>query len=370
MGQSMTKEQRLRDAEKDILMFGAKWCASEINRRDRKMTASYRFDDVPTTQNRTMHTVQCEIASESDDISVEFKETKNNVSREPLVLLHGYGGGVGNFYAVMPLIAERWSSKVFALDCFGCGISSRPSCSTIDRVKMETLMVEELEMWRKSMGIEKFSLLGHSIGGYIAACYAEKYPSRVEVLFLASPAGIPDEPKNWQESLKSKMGMKATVVLYLWRQGWSPFTAVRAADYVGKGKGLIKKYVARRYEKNVSWACPQLLVEYIHANFSRSPSAGDYTHAAFLKPGAWAKSPLNVRIPKMKISKVVFLYGDHDWMNPKHARDLRDHMSNNGTLKRMSVEIRQVQNAGHNLQVDNPIGFVHNFFDALRGVES
>ena len=35
---------------------------------------------------------------------------------------------------------------------------------------------------------ERVVLLGHSFGGYFAACYAMKYPQRVESLILASPA--------------------------------------------------------------------------------------------------------------------------------------------------------------------------------------
>ncbi len=138
----------------------------------------------------------------------------------------------------------------------------------------------------------------------------------------------------------------------------------------GYGKSLIKQYVERRYKVNVPWMCPVLLQNYIHANFCRSPSAGDYTHAAFLKPGAWAKAPLSHRIPKLKISKLIFLYGDKDWMNPQHAYDLKENMKKNGVLKKMCMEVRKVRNAGHNLQIDNPVGFVQNFFDSIKRIES
>ena len=33
-------------------------------------------------------------------------------------------------------------------------------------------------------------LAGHSFGGYIAGCYAQKYSSRVVFLYMISPVGV------------------------------------------------------------------------------------------------------------------------------------------------------------------------------------
>jgi pimeloyl-ACP methyl ester carboxylesterase len=43
---------------------------------------------------------------------------------------------------------------------------------------------------RKSSKINKFHLVGHSFGGYLATLYASKYPNRVSHLHLISPAGV------------------------------------------------------------------------------------------------------------------------------------------------------------------------------------
>jgi pimeloyl-ACP methyl ester carboxylesterase len=36
-------------------------------------------------------------------------------------------------------------------------------------------------------------MVGHSFGGYLAACYCEKYPEKIEHLTLLSPAGTADQ---------------------------------------------------------------------------------------------------------------------------------------------------------------------------------
>ena len=56
-------------------------------------------------------------------------------------------------------------------------------------------MIDSLESLCKEEGIQDFVLAGHSLGGYLAAKYAVKYPDRVKSLVLISPAGIAPLPK-------------------------------------------------------------------------------------------------------------------------------------------------------------------------------
>ncbi|XP_047741669.1 1-acylglycerol-3-phosphate O-acyltransferase ABHD5-like [Hyalella azteca] len=66
---------------------------------------------------------------------------------------------------------------VYAIDILGFGRSSRPKFDS-DAVKAEKQFITSIESWRKAMGLDKFILLGHSFGGFLAASYAIKYPER------------------------------------------------------------------------------------------------------------------------------------------------------------------------------------------------
>ena len=63
-----------------------------------------------------------------------------------------------------------------------------------------------------------------------------------------------------------------------------------------------------------------LIQEYLYNNWiSGPPSVGGHAHTSLLKPGAWAKKPLELRIPNMKVANINFVYGVQDWMTPGNA---------------------------------------------------
>ncbi|KAJ1465612.1 Alpha/Beta hydrolase protein, partial [Baffinella frigidus] len=60
----------------------------------------------------------------------------------------------------------------------------------------ESLFIDALEAWRISLGIDRLVVFGHSFGGYIATCYALRYPQSVSGLILNDPWGFPSpEPE-------------------------------------------------------------------------------------------------------------------------------------------------------------------------------
>ena len=101
--------------------------------------------------------------------------TTTNDTRYPLVMVHGFGCGLGCFYKNFDHLHSK--RHLYAFDVLGFGRSSRASFSK-EAESVENEFVESIEKWRCAMGIEKMILLGHSLGAFMVTSYAMKYPDR------------------------------------------------------------------------------------------------------------------------------------------------------------------------------------------------
>jgi len=103
--------------------------------------------------------------------------------KTPLLLLHG-GPGATSYY-LNPMAALGQERPVIFLDQLGCGrseIVNDRSLMTVDH------FVEQLEEFRKGLGLTEFYLYGHSWGTMLGVDYYLKYPKAVKAMILASPA--------------------------------------------------------------------------------------------------------------------------------------------------------------------------------------
>ncbi|XP_078269569.1 (Lyso)-N-acylphosphatidylethanolamine lipase-like [Rhinoraja longicauda] len=93
----------------------------------------------------------------------------------PLILIHGFAGGLGLWVQnLQPLSCRR---PLLAFDLLGFGRSSRPPFPA-EPGAAEEQFVESIEEWRERLALPSMILLGHSLGGYLAAGYCIKYPHR------------------------------------------------------------------------------------------------------------------------------------------------------------------------------------------------
>jgi pimeloyl-ACP methyl ester carboxylesterase len=106
-----------------------------------------------------------------------------DAAKPTVILLHGLGANVGSWQFNIAALAAKY--HVIALDQIGFGKSDKPLLKY--RV---TTYVDFLDKFMSELKIEKASLVGNSLGGWIAAWTAIKYPNRVERVVLADAAGL------------------------------------------------------------------------------------------------------------------------------------------------------------------------------------
>jgi 3-oxoadipate enol-lactonase len=104
---------------------------------------------------------------------------------QPIVLLHGYCGSHHYWDEVIPLLTPY--GRVITLDLRGHGASSAS-----DGVYSMEQLAEDLAQLLDKLKLPKVSLFGHSLGGYIALAFAERYPERLLTFGLVHSTSLPD----------------------------------------------------------------------------------------------------------------------------------------------------------------------------------
>jgi pimeloyl-ACP methyl ester carboxylesterase len=105
----------------------------------------------------------------------------------PLVMLHGFTGAQDDFADHAPRFAEH--STVVTFDHRGHGASDKPDAVeayTFDRLVADTIDVAD------ALELDRFALLGHSMGGMAARRLVLAHPNRVQSLVLMDTSpGLP-----------------------------------------------------------------------------------------------------------------------------------------------------------------------------------
>ncbi|XP_069489980.1 (Lyso)-N-acylphosphatidylethanolamine lipase isoform X3 [Ambystoma mexicanum] len=183
--------------------------------------------------------------------------------KTPLVMLHGFGGGVGLWIQNMDSLSSQ--RTLHAFDLLGFGRSSRPKFPQ-DPEGAEDAFVSSIEKWREEMGIGDMILLGHSMGGFLAAAYSIKYPDRVKHLILVDPWGFPMLPTDPSEMRSPPRWVKA-VASVLARS--NPLAVLRAAG--PWGPGLVQKFRPDFKRKFAEFFDDETISEYIYHCNAQTP---------------------------------------------------------------------------------------------------
>jgi 3-oxoadipate enol-lactonase len=122
---------------------------------------------------------------EVDGVRLACRES-GPVDGPPVLALHGMISRAATWDRVAAVLAGH-GHRVIALDLRGHGRSSRPGQYQPAAMRDDVIGLAD------RLGLDRFDLLGHSLGGYVATLVAARWPDRVRRLVLEDmPSPPPD----------------------------------------------------------------------------------------------------------------------------------------------------------------------------------
>jgi pimeloyl-ACP methyl ester carboxylesterase len=169
-------------------------------------------------------------ASEADEVEDKFTKLPDGVrvhyqeagpEDAPVVILtHGFLSTLRDWRSTIKPLAELarqqgHPQRVIALDWVGFGESSK-----LDRDYSLEYFADFLKMFADTLGIKRFSLVGHSMGGKHSLAFTILHPKYVEKLVLVATDGFITDPWWTHQTQKAWFAPMATLSTKLIGQSW------------------------------------------------------------------------------------------------------------------------------------------------------
>jgi pimeloyl-ACP methyl ester carboxylesterase len=123
-------------------------------------------------------------------------------------------------------------------------------------------MADGLADMLDTIGMEVCTMVGHSMGGYIALAFAERYPNRLGGLVLFHSTAMPDS--------QAKLEQRKRSIAFMEKHGVEPFLREAIPSlYAPDFQASYPNEVAEHLEETLRWASPGLLMGHYRAMMAR-----------------------------------------------------------------------------------------------------
>ncbi|MGG2089186.1 alpha/beta hydrolase [Priestia aryabhattai] len=112
---------------------------------------------------------------ELNGLTFQYREA-GEVSAPAIIALHALGMSAESWDEVAAVLGQEY--RFLALDQRGHGGSERTDAYTFE------LMCDDLLQFVNAMNLERFTLIGHSMGGTVSYLFSETFPERVDRLIV------------------------------------------------------------------------------------------------------------------------------------------------------------------------------------------
>lgn len=254
---------------------------------------------------------------------------------EAIVFLHGGPGSEQRFFLPHVLPLSRKFKLVF-YDQRGCG-KSEPS---IDNQYSMMNEVNNLELIRKELKLEKINLIGESWGSMLALLYATTYPERVNKILLTAAIGVTAEGfKTFGKELEKRLSEN------------DKFELSKLEEEIQRGESSIDEILAI-LDKYYVYSVDSLKRK---AKTTIIQTVNNQIGEDILK-----NYDVTSRLDTIKDIPIVVVQGSNDILTPKLIKKLLiDYIPHSKLIK--------IENCGHWTVVEKPDEMnkiAHDFFNA------
>jgi pimeloyl-ACP methyl ester carboxylesterase len=242
---------------------------------------------------------------------------------EPLLFVHGISGSWQNWLENLPHFGR--DRRAIALDLPGFGASPMPSWE-IGIPAYGRLIHDFCE----KLGIERATLVGNSMGGFIGVEAATTGPDRFDRLVLVSAAGIIN---TWNPE------ERAVATAWAWKT-FGPIFARRGREIVNRPRA--REVVFRPFVRYPNRLGAELLFEQISTGLERAEGFGDALHAVI-------RHDLRERLSAIGMPTMI-VWGQSDRVIPMAAA-----LSYHRRIPHSRLEI--FERTGHVPQLERPARF-------------
>jgi non-heme chloroperoxidase len=212
----------------------------------------------------------------------------------PVILLHGYTDSSFSFSRVLPALAQKY--HVYALDQRGHGDSERPAGGYAI-----TDFAADVLAFMDAKGLRRATVVGHSMGSFVAQQVAASAPERVERLVLVGSA------TTLQNDTVAELR--------------------RAVEALGDDAPVPEKFVREFQTSTVHAPLPDEFLDRVVAESRKVPAR--VWRAAMA--GFFADDPAN-RLGQIKAPTLI-VWGDRETVFPRAEQDALVQTIGNATLK-------------------------------------
>lgn len=277
-----------------------------------------------------------------DDVDIWYKVLGNG----PVLMVQPPGWGIGSkmYEDTLADLSEHYT-LVFH-DTRGSGRSTKPVVD-FSAVNVGALN-NDLEALRQHLNIDKFVLLGHSHGGFIAVNYALKFTGHLAGLVLIDAQIGVDEPGTDLDRTLPKLA-----AMPQFEAAVAAFTGPRKLDN-DEDFGAFLKKIGALYFKQPNGPAVNILASFVENN--------RISLAAFAATSSTDKNFLiRDRLSEVRVPTLI-LVGEHDFIcSPVQAHVLFDGITGSRLV--------EFPDSGHMCWLEEPQRFRSELYDFMSGIK-